>query len=295
MDLPDFNDFDANRKLFFDSFEGLKTIQTLPDDKKKKPPFNITKIVNLPGGVYPDSEIPKGFLYDRSKWIPFNYIKRLEQFNDAGACVSLTINETNGNGRKQKDIIKVRALFADFDEVPLPDKWLLEPSFIVETSKNKYHAYWLVDDFPIEMFRQTQDAIAYNLKTDVAMKDIARALRIPGFYHRKKEPFLSRIIAYSGLKYTVSDFNVFKPRPVKQWSSSKYNTIKNNPDKKFLGTYGTSRGGRNNHIAKRIGGMLKRGLSWGEIETEAMKEAIACTPPLSEQETLSILESMRRY
>lgn len=295
MNIPEFDDFDGNRKMFFDSFDGLKTIQTLPDDKKKKHKFNITKIVQLPGGVYPDSEVFKQELHDRSEWIPFNYIKRLEQFNQEGACISLTINETNGNGRTQGDIVKVRSLFADFDEVPLPDKFVLEPSMIVETSRGKYHVYWFVQDFPIEMFKQTQESIAYNLKTDTSMKDISKALRIPGFKHNKKVPFLTRIIAHTGLKYSIRDFDVFPPEPKKQWSASKYDIIKNDSNQEFKGTYGTGKGSRNCHVAKRVGGMVKKGLSWDKIETEAMREAIACTPPLSEIETLAILKSLRRY
>lgn len=296
MKIPTYEDFDGNRKMFFDSFPGLKTLQTIPEVKNIKSPFNIPKVIHLPGNNYPDAEIPEGFLFDRSEWIPKNYIKRLEEFNDAGVCISLTVNLTNGKGRKQENIIKVRSLFADFDEVPLPDKFDLEPSLIVETSPGKYHVYWFVEEFPLEMFAQTQSAIAYNLKTDKSMKDISKALRIPGFYHQKKDPFLTRIIDYSGLKYGVDSFSVFPPEPKKQWSAPAWHKdIKIEPDKEFKGVYGTSKGNRNCFITKRIGGMKARGLNWSQIEVEAMKEAQACVPPLSGEETMAILKSLRRY
>jgi len=294
MKLPKFTDFDSNRKLFFDSFDGAKTIQTLPDNKKKKPKFNITKIVQLPGGVYPDAEIPKGYLYDRTTWIPFNYIHRLEQFNDAGACISLTINETNGKGRKKEDIIKVRACYADFDDTPMPNKFKLEPSMIIETSKDNFHVYWFVEKFPLEMFEQTQSAISYNLNSDPAVKDISRALRIPGFYHMKKNPFLSRIIAYTGLKYSVSDFECFPPKPVKQFSSDKYRTMPSE-NSEYKGEYGVSKGGRNHHLAKVAGGMLKNGRSMPYIESELFKEGRACSPPLSDYEITGVVKSIQRY
>lgn len=297
MEIPEYSEFDRNRQLFFNCFPGRKTIQIMAEkNKKPKYPFNIPKVIHLPGGVYPDVEICKQELHDRSNWIPWNYIRRLEQFNDAGCCVSLTINETNGKGRTGEDIIKVRAMFADFDEVPLPETWVLMPSMIAETSPGKFHTYWFVEDFPLEMFSQTQSAIAYNLKTDKSMKDITKALRIPGFYHQKGKRFLSRIISHTGLKYSVGDFSVFPPEPVRPWTAPQWHKdIKLDPDKEFTGTYGTAKGNRNCFIAQRIGGMLKRGLNWSQIEVEAMKEAQACTPVLSEGETMAIIKSMRRY
>jgi len=292
--IPKKTDFDGNRKLFFDSFLGLKTIQTLQENKKKKPPFNITKIVHLPGGIYPDAEIPEGVLYDRSSWIPSNYIKRMEEFNLAGACISLTINETDGKGRKKENIIKIRSLFADFDGQKLPVSWELEPSMIVETSPGKYHVYWFVDDFPVELFSQIQENIAYRYKTDTAMKDITRALRIPGFYHQKKARFLVRIIQHTGLRYNANDFNIFPPKPVKQWSAPKWRTT-NVEHGEYKGTYGVAEGGRNHHLVKVAGGMIRAGRSLDYIHAELHKEGFACTPPVCEQEIESVFKSIRRY
>lgn len=295
MKIPSVDDIDGQRELFFDSFPGSKTFQLMPDHKNVKSPFNVPKVVQMKGEIYPRSEIPDGFLYDRSDWMDFGYIKRLEDFNLAGACISLTINETDKKGRTKENIIKVRSIFADIDDKPLPTTWQLTPSMIVESSKGKYHIYFFVEAFPLELFEQTQAAVAYNLKSDPAIKDLSRAMRIVGFYHTKKARFLSRIIQYTGLKYSIRDFDVFPPEPVKQWSAKQWDNTVSDPDREFTGQYGTGEGGRNCFIAKRLGGMKKRGLSWNQIEIEAMKEAAACSPPLSELETLAILKSMKRY
>ncbi|MEG8242950.1 hypothetical protein MKS77_15870 [Acinetobacter baumannii] len=58
------------------------------------------------------------------------------------------VNETDLKGRKSDNIIRVRALCADFDA---PDshrvEWLLSlslpPNMIIESSPGKHHAYWV--------------------------------------------------------------------------------------------------------------------------------------------------------
>ena len=193
MKLPAPEDFDSNRKLFLDSFPGLKTLQLIPEAKDVKYPFNIPKVVHLPGSVYPDPEIFKQELYDRRDWIPFNYIKRLEDYNLGGVCISLTINETNKEGRKRENIKRIRALFADFDnpDTVLPD-FDLTPSMVVNTSPGKFHAYWFcnLDEkyaVPLDSFATMQESIAKKYGTDESMKDMTKALRLPGFWHQKKE------------------------------------------------------------------------------------------------------------
>ena len=89
---------------------------------------------------------------------------------------------------------------------------------------------------------------------------------------------------------------MFPPIPVKPWSAPKWHKdIKEYKDSEFKGTYGTCKGNRNVHLAARIGGCLKRGMSWQQVEVEAFKEAQACIPPLTENETRNVLNSLRRY
>jgi len=296
MKLPDFEDFDSNRKLFFDSLTGAKTFQLFADKEELKGRKDLRKVITFPKDIYPDSEVFKQELHDRTSWMPMDYIRGLEHYNDLGCGVYMTVNETDRKGRREGNIIRVRSFFADFDETPLPESFIIEPSMIVETSPKKYHVYFFTEDAPLEGFKQLQKAIAYNLKTDPVVHDLPRVVRVPGFYHNKANPFLSRIINHTGLKYSFKVLSeVFPPEPVKKWSAPKYDTAVVDPDKEFKGGYGASKGGRNCHVATRVGGMLKRGLSWNQIEVEVYKEAQACIPPLNESETQSILKSMRRY
>jgi len=284
------NKFESDRKVFIESFPGWKTFQTFPD--KENLPGKLIRQVSVVENQYPyDQDITQ-------KSIPVKIINGLEKLNSMGACVSLTINETDGAGRKKENIKKVRACWADFDGAELPSSFDEEPSMIVETSPGRYHVYYLTDDVPLESFSTIQEGIAKKFKSDPQVKDITKAMRMPGFYHQKSDHFLVRMVQYSGKKFSFGLLvEMFPPLQRKQWSAPKYKTpIKFDVNQEYRGTYGARAGeSRNCHIARRIGGMLRRGLPWDQIEIEAMKEAMACNPPLSEYETQNILKSMRRY
>ncbi|MGH8603344.1 MAG: DNA-primase RepB domain-containing protein, partial [Gammaproteobacteria bacterium] len=64
----------------------------------------------------------------------------------------------------------------------------------MESSPGKYHVYWLVSDCPLESFPPAQKALAAKYGGDPVVHDLTRVMRLPGFFHQKKEPFLTRII-----------------------------------------------------------------------------------------------------
>ena len=61
-----------------------------------------------------------------------------------GAGVWVTINDTDGNGRKAKAVTRVRAVWQEDDD-GFEGDFPIEPSLVVETSPGHYHRYWLVD------------------------------------------------------------------------------------------------------------------------------------------------------
>jgi len=226
----------------------------------------------------------------------------LEKGNDIGAGIFMCINETNGRGRKATDVIKIRACYADLDGVPLEPVWEYKPSLVIESSPGKYHAYWLTEldegnGVPLSSFRTIQESIIRTFNSDPKVKDLPRVLRVPGFEHKKADPFMTRIIHYENRRFDFGNLvEMFPPLPVKQWSAPKYQKpIESDPNAEFKGEYGAYKGARNNHIISRIGGMIKRGLSWSDIENEAFKEGAACSPPLPQQEVKAVLASARRY
>ncbi|HAB99099.1 MAG TPA: hypothetical protein DCE71_04685 [Parachlamydiales bacterium] len=65
---------------------------------------------------------------------------------------------------------------------------------MVESSPGRYHAYWIVRDVPLERFTEIQGVLSARFKGDPKVKDLPRVMRLPGFLHRKGEPFTTRII-----------------------------------------------------------------------------------------------------
>ena len=287
------NKWERDRKLFIESFPGEKTFLSLPDDKSKKAKINLLRTVSVKQDQYPiDGDID--FVVPI---IPVDIIRGLEKLNELGAGIFVCINETDGHKRKAENVIKIRSCYADFDN---PDKRLpefkLEPSMIVETSPKKYHVYWFSDNINIECFKQLQEGIIYKYKSDGAVKDPSRTMRVPGFFHNKRNRYMSNVVHYTGNKY---DFGLlsdnFQPPPRKQFSAPKFKKDLYGDKKEFTGQRGASGGGRNCHIIKRIGGMINRGLNLGEIESEIYKEAESCNPPLNQFDINNLLKSARGY
>lgn len=181
-------------RAFLELFDGRHTFQTF-DDKKER--ADLARIHHDPTD--------------------------LERLNQLGAGVYLMVNEGDGKGRSNDNVTRVRALFADFDGQPLPDTWPLSPSALVESSPGRYHAYWLVADFPLERdtFNHYQEHVAHAVGSSPSdAKGLARVMRVPGFLHHKHEPFRTRLLeAHPDRIYTTSEITEafgIPDRPEKQ-------------------------------------------------------------------------------
>jgi hypothetical protein len=119
-------------------------------------------------------------------------LPQLQRADRAGGGAFVVVNE---GGQKDSDITRVRAVFADTDGAPVePIIDALAPHMVVESSPEKYHVYWLVADFPLDQFKPVQMAIANKFGTDKKVCNLSRVMRMPGFYHNKDEPVLSRLM-----------------------------------------------------------------------------------------------------
>jgi RepB DNA-primase from phage plasmid len=124
------------------------------------------------------------------------HLKTLQALNDNGAGIYVMVNAGDGKGRTRANVIRVRAVFADFDGVALPDTWMLAPHIIVESSPGKFHVYWLVCGVSLEDFPIFQKALAKHFGSDTAVSDVCRVMRLPGFYHRKGEAVMVRLLEH---------------------------------------------------------------------------------------------------
>ena len=141
----------------------------------------------------------------------------LASLNERGAGIFLMINEGDGRGRSNENVIRIRAYFADFDGAELPERWALTPSILVESSPGKYHAYWLLSDSPEldnSEFNRQQEAIARAVGSRPNdCKGLSRVMRVPGFIHHKQGAVLSRLLDDNGRTYTVAQVRKAYPVP----------------------------------------------------------------------------------
>ena len=193
-------------QTFTERFAGLLTFQLFPE-KSNGRPYHFTK----------SSELAASELHKRNK---------------AGMGAFMMINEGNGMGRKAEHVKTVRAVFADLDHVSLQQAYdqlsknhqgglNLHPHMIVNTSQNKHHLYWFVDNFPIDRFKQVQKAIAQKIGSDSAVCDLGRVMRVPGFFPQKDEPYpvkITNLIDTGNYSYEqiIQEFPLpeAKPKPV---------------------------------------------------------------------------------
>jgi hypothetical protein len=131
--------------------------------------------------------------------------------NRKGAGVYVTVCETDGKGRTKENITRVRALFTDLDGAPLEPVWQStpKPHIVVKSSPGKFHCYWLVEDVALEQFESLQKVLAARFGGDPKVSDLPRVLRLPGFYHRKGEPYKSHIVRlHKAPAYRIADFGL---------------------------------------------------------------------------------------
>lgn len=132
----------------------------------------------------------------------------LAMLNQQGAGVFVTINETNGKGRRKADIQRIRALYVDLDGSPLGSVQTAAPAphIIVASSPGRFHAYWRVSDCQLQQCEPALKQLIAKHRADPACSDRSRVLRLPGFFHRKRDPFLVRIMEVAPGECRMVDF-----------------------------------------------------------------------------------------
>lgn len=173
------NLFEAERFLTtLDPFETEWTFQTFTDSKPTPNPDPLARVII-------------GSLDDVAA--------QLERLNNRGAGVFVTVNQTDGRGRKKENITAIRALWQEADRGDEPEL-PVEPHLVVRTSRGKRHRYILVRGAPLEEFEAAQQVLVDHYGSDPAAKDRGRVLRLPGFWHVKdrENPQMVRLVHESG-------------------------------------------------------------------------------------------------
>jgi len=122
---------------------------------------------------------------------------KLSQERHCGVYVC--VNETDGKGRKNENVMRYRVVFADFDGMEEPE-WALMPHFVQKRDATHGHAFWLVSDITTaNQYKALQKRIALYHETDKTVCDPARVVRVAGTIHYKN-PLIPA-------QYSVTDDN----------------------------------------------------------------------------------------
>jgi P4 family phage/plasmid primase-like protien len=113
--------------------------------------------------------------------------KYLQARNSVGMGIFVSVNRTDGKGKKIENITDVRACIIDGDDIPLPDKFELEPSMQCSRSETRWHAYWLLKEGEdLNKWVKVQKALIAHYGTDRQIHNLDRVIRMPGFNNCKK-------------------------------------------------------------------------------------------------------------
>lgn len=138
--------------------------------------------------------------------------------------IAVCVNSVmSGKRRKVRYIDRIRAFVLEDDEIrqnyrtdfPIP------PSMIIESSLGKYHYYWMCDGISPRNFSDIQRCLIQNYGCDPAWASSNEVIRIAGFLHQKAEPFETRIVHSSLIRYAREHIVAAFP-PVPELPASKY-------------------------------------------------------------------------
>ena len=209
----------------------------------------------------------------------------LAGLNERGAGVFFMVNAGDGRGHKAANVRQVRALFVDLDGSPLTpvQSVTLPPHCIVESSPDRWHAYWRVSDCPLDRFKPLQQALAARFGGDPSVNDLPRVMRLPGFEHRKSEPFTSRVLSLDAdrVPYRLADLvqALDLNRAPAAFPATKRRTL---PD-------AIPEGERNCTLLSLAAGLVRKGHDTKAVNDRLQRiNAERCQPPLCASEVDAI-------
>ncbi len=220
----------------------------------------------------------------------------LARLNARGAGVCVMVNEGDGKQRNNDCVQRVRAYFADFDTALPPDVATvpLAPHAIIESSPNRWHWYWWIDAAPLETFKGVQVAIAERFGSDAKVCDLARVMRLPGFEHRKRKPFRTRIETLGDApRYTHAEFvlafGIDLAAPPTHGERAARATIAHLPAPRRTLPGVIPEGERNAELLSRAAGFVRKGFGLQAVADRLQKiNAEYCRPPLCAREVDTI-------
>ena len=132
---------------------------------------------------------------------------------------SPNVLEADARGRTKDDIATIRHIYLDFDEDGTAavrrmrsSGQVPEPSYLINTSPDRWQAFWRVQEFSKDQAEELQRGMARALGADPAATDCSRVMRVPGLYnHKYPRRHYIRIEQLSDTVYAPEHFPRIKP------------------------------------------------------------------------------------
>jgi hypothetical protein len=109
--------------------------------------------------------------------------------------LSMNTLKRGSRGRTKEDVDCIRHIFLDFDqngdravEKLLARNDLPVPNYLVSTSPDKWQVIWKVEGFEKAAAEELEKGLVRSTGADPCVVDVARVLRLPGFYNHKYHP-----------------------------------------------------------------------------------------------------------
>jgi hypothetical protein len=139
--------------------------------------------------------------------------------NEQDGCdvyVGMNALKPQAHTRTKEDILAIRHLYVDLDQDGSASLAAIEksnlvppPSYVLNTSPDKYQAIWKVEDIPQAEAEGLLHALAREFDGDHAATDSARVLRLPGFANKKYEQdFQVTVHSQTDGTYRLRDFKL---------------------------------------------------------------------------------------
>jgi hypothetical protein len=134
--------------------------------------------------------------------------------------ISMNTLRDGAQRRTKEDVERIRHVYLDFDEdgttaveALLRRDDLPQPNYLLNSSRDKWQVIWKIQNCSREQAEAIERALVQHTGADPAVIDVARVLRLPGFYnHKYPQPHLVSVENRSRETCKPEQFQHFAPQ-----------------------------------------------------------------------------------